>query len=149
MQDIRENLLLQVPNKVNSDFSMHAIGNDLLLFLLTANQYKYFGHVAEPLSFFRAHEGSISISSTSGKLPLHYALARAYFVDNYRSEGKACLAAYVLLLLWRYKDARNYQINGVSDFFAGDFNISYSCLAQFLFARLLRLPKFFILKILR
>lgn len=149
MKDIRKNLWLQIPNKVNSDFSMHAIGNDLLLFLLTANQYKYFGHVAEPLSFFRSHEGSISVSSAGGKLPLHYALSKAFFVENYRSEDKACLAAYLQLLLWSYKDARNYHINGVGEFFAGDANISYPCLAQFLFAKLLRMPKSILRKILR
>lgn len=118
-KDVQKNLLLQIPNKANSDFSMHAIGNDLLLFLLTANQYNYFGHVAEPLSFFREHEGSISISSARGKLPLHYAMARANFIENYRPDYKDCFAAYAQLLLWRFKDAKNYNLNSIDVFFVG------------------------------
>jgi len=140
MKDIRENLWLQIPNKVNSDLTMHAIGNDLLLFLLTANQYKYFGHVAEPLSFFRAHEGSISISSTSGKLPLHYALARAYFVENYRPKDKACFAAYVQFLLWRYKDSKGYRLVSIDDFFQTDVNSSKLCVVKQLVGKVIRLP---------
>jgi len=50
--DVRKNMLLQIPNRLNSDFSMHAIGNDLLLFLLTAHQYPKFAVVQQPLSFF-------------------------------------------------------------------------------------------------
>ncbi|NLM99365.1 MAG: glycosyltransferase family 2 protein [Campylobacteraceae bacterium] len=84
LKDLKKNLLVDIPNKVNSDFAMHAIGNDLLIFLLTAHQYKKFAFVNEKLSFFRAHEGSISIQSDDGKLPLHYNLASAYFLENYR-----------------------------------------------------------------
>lgn len=141
MSDIRKNLWLQIPNKVNSDFSMHAIGNDLLLFLLTANEYKYFGHVAEPLSFFRSHEGSISISSKSGKLPLHYALARAYFVENHQPQLKACFASYLQLLLWRYKDSKTYALESIQDFFQAEVKLSKSCLAKELIFKLIRLPK--------
>lgn len=117
MKDIRKNLWLQIPNKVNSDFSMHAIGNDLLLFLLTAKDYKNFGHVAEPLAFFRAHKGSISISSPSGKLSLHYAIAKAYFIENNQPEFKNCFALLIQFFLWRYKDAKTYGIQSIEDFF--------------------------------
>ncbi|MBD3842818.1 MAG: glycosyltransferase family 2 protein [Campylobacterales bacterium] len=147
MADIRKNLWLQIPNKVNSDFSMHAIGNDLLLFLLTANEYKYFGHVAEPLSFFRSHEGSISISSKSGKLPLHYALARTYFVENFRPQLKPCFASYVQLLLWRYKDSKVYALESIQDFFQADVKLSKVCLAKKIIIKAIRMPIGFIKKL--
>lgn len=124
LADIRKNLLLQIPNEIGSDFSMHAIGNDLLLFLLTAKDYDYFGHVAEPLSFFRSHDGSISISSTSGKLPVHYALAKAYFIENFRPSLKDCFAASLQLLLWRYRDSDKYGLVSVSDFFKADVELN-------------------------
>jgi glycosyltransferase involved in cell wall biosynthesis len=86
--DIKKNLLLNVPNSINSDFSMHAIGNDLLLFLLTAAQYPKFAIVNEILSFFRAHTDSITLSASKGKIPLHYDLAKGYFVQSIlRNEG--------------------------------------------------------------
>ncbi len=143
MSDIRKNLRLQVPNKVNSDFSMHAIGNDLLLFLLTANEYKYFGHVSEPLSFFRAHDGSISVLSSNGKLPLHYALARAHFVENYQPELKACFASYLQFLLLRYKDSKIYGLESIQDFFQGEVKLNKFCLIKELVFRAIQLPKRF------
>lgn len=79
--DVKKNLLLSVPNSTNSDFSMHAIGNDLLLFLLTAAQYPNFAIVNEFLSFFRSHSDSITLSSAKGKIPLHYDLAKGYFAQ--------------------------------------------------------------------
>ena len=148
MNDIRKNLWLQVPNKVNSDFSMHAIGNDLLLFLLTAHEYEYFGHVAEPLSFFRSHEGSISISSKSGKLPLHYALVKAYFLENYRPQLKACFASYLQLLLWRYKDSKTYEIESIQDFFQAYVNLSKMCLAKEIIFKLIGVTKRVLKKLL-
>ncbi len=83
LNDLKKNLLINIPNKVDSDFSMHAIGNDLLIFLLTANQYKKFAFINDKLAFFRSHEGSISIQSKDGKLPLHYDLVKAYFIEHY------------------------------------------------------------------
>lgn len=130
MKDIRKNLWLQIPNKVNSDFSMHAIGSDLLLFLLTANDYQYFGHIAEPLAFFRSHKGSITASSASGKMFLHYALARAFFVENYQPESINCLASYIQLLLWRFKDAKTYGMQSANDFFQAPVQLSKWCLIK-------------------
>lgn len=140
MRDIRTNLMLQIPNHVDSDFSMHAIGNDLVLFLLTAKDYKYFGHIAEPLSFFRAHEGSISISSESGKLPLHYAMARAYFVEKFRPRLINCFASYIQLLLWRYKDSKTYGLKSIKDFFYNDVKVSKACLVNGIVIRLVKFP---------
>ncbi|WP_281718360.1 glycosyltransferase family 2 protein [Pandoraea apista] len=79
--DLKRNLLCHVPNSIGSDFSQHAIGNDVLLFLLTAADYKSFAFVEQPLSFFRAHRDSISVSSSNAKLFLMYDVAKAYFVS--------------------------------------------------------------------
>ncbi len=141
MIDIKKNLWLQVPNKVKSDFSMHAIGNDLLLFFLTAKNYKYFGHVAEPLSFFRSHDGSISISANSGKLHLHYALARAYFVENYQPQFKSYFASYLQSLLWQYKDHETYGLVAIQDFFQGDVKLNKAYLAKEFIFNLIRLSR--------
>ncbi|WP_155903246.1 hypothetical protein [Marinobacter gelidimuriae] len=111
-----------------------------ILFLLTAKDYTYFAHIAEPLSFFRAHEGSISVSSASGKLPLHYALARAYFVENYFPKDANCLAAKIQLMLWRFKDARQYGMNGVNDFFINLVEISKVCLISQFARKIASLP---------
>ncbi len=86
--DMKKNLLLQIPNRVGSDFSMHAIGNDLLLFLLTASEYRYFSVVNESLSDFRLHDKSIAILASNGKLQLHYDLAKGYFAQSHVSDRR-------------------------------------------------------------
>ncbi len=81
--DLDRNLLLDVPNTLGSDFKMHAIGNDVLMFLLTAKDYPQFAFVREPLSAFRAHQGSITISSGKRDLVLLYHAAKVFFAENY------------------------------------------------------------------
>ena len=111
MKDLRTNTLLDIPNKVGSDFSMLAIGNDLLIFLLTAINYKYFAFVNQKLSFFRVHSDSISIASNDAKLVFHYDIAKAYFLENYYNDIKLIKKLNVLL----YKHLSRYK--GYSDKF--------------------------------
>jgi len=125
MGDIKKNLLLNIPNQVDSDFSMHAIGNDLLLFLLTANTYDYFACVNEKLSFFRAHAGSISIQSNDGKLPLHYDLAISYFLERYRPDLITTFNAKLFLDLKRYPNAKEYGLVNIKSFYIENKNHSF------------------------
>lgn len=123
LKDLKENLLIQIPNKINSDFSMHAIGNDLLIFLLTANQYNNFAFINEKLSFFRVHDSSITIQSNNGKLPLHYSLAKAYFLENYRVDLIEQLNVNLWNLLRVYKKtSQRYNLNRISDFYLKNIN---------------------------
>ena len=116
--DVRSNLLLHVPNRVHSDFSMHAIGNDLLLFLLTATFYPKFAIVNEPLAYFRAHATSISISAPTGKIPLHYDLAKGFFAERYLKDEKIIrkLNVEFRIHLLRYKGAP-FGIKALKDFY--------------------------------
>lgn len=123
MKDLRTNMLLDIPNKVGSDFSMLAIGNDLLIFLLTAIDYKYFAFVNQKLSFFRVHSDSISIASNNAKLVFHYDIAKAYFLENYYNDIKLIKKLNVLL----YKHLSRYK--GYSDKFTriDDFYMHNRC----------------------
>ncbi len=51
IKDLKNNLLVDIPNKEDSDFSIFLIGNCLLIFLLTAYQYQNFAFVNEKLFF--------------------------------------------------------------------------------------------------
>ncbi|OQX54108.1 MAG: glycosyl transferase [Candidatus Cloacimonas sp. 4484_209] len=86
-KDLEENLLLDIPNKFSIDFKMHAIGNDVLIYLLTANKYPKFAFINEKLSFFRAWEGSITLSTNGSFLSMLHLIARAYFVENYLKDN--------------------------------------------------------------
>jgi glycosyltransferase involved in cell wall biosynthesis len=116
LQDIKENLLIKVPNKINSDFSMHAIGNDLLIFLLTANKYENFAFINEKLSCFRIHKGSISLSSSDGKLELFYSLVKAYYLENYREKHIRKYNSKLYILSKKYRKNK-YGLRSIGDFY--------------------------------
>lgn len=123
LKDLKQNLMIDIPNKVNSDFSMHAIGNDLLIFLFTSNQYKKFAFINEKLSFFRAHEGSISIQSNDGKLTLHYNLASAYFIENYRKDLIYKINANILINIKRFSQgSKKFELNKIKNFYINNNN---------------------------
>ena len=126
LNDIKKNLLLQIPNKVNIDFAMHAIGNDLLLFLLTAKDYPYFGHVSQPLAHFRAHSDSITVITNSSKLELFYNLSIAFFVENYYQHFTNQFAAKIKFILLKHKNSKKLGLNRVNDFFLKKVNIDYA-----------------------
>lgn len=137
IKDLKKNLLIDIPNKVNSDFSMHAIGNDLLIFLLTANQYKNFAFVNEKLAFFRAHEGSISIQSNDGKLPIHYNLASAYFVENYREDLVNKINANLWINIKRFANgAKKYNLKRIENFYLINYNFKINYI--FLISKILK-----------
>lgn len=83
--DLEKNLMVKIPSPTITDFLSHGAGPDLLLYLLTAEAYEYFAFIDEPLSFFRSHEGSITISDKSGYLFRCYIQARIWFAENHYS----------------------------------------------------------------
>jgi glycosyltransferase involved in cell wall biosynthesis len=99
MKDLYKNTLIDIPNKKGIDFSKYAIGNDALIYLLTAKDYPIFAFINEVLSFFRAHMGSITISSNRKYLGSCYLLANAYFVKNYLKDGELVKKFNAILLL--------------------------------------------------
>jgi len=116
--DVKKNLYLDIPNRVGSDFSMHAIGNDLLLFLLTAQQYPNYGYVNEPLAYFREHTDSITVTASGGKLLFHYDLVKGFFAEHYIKDKKLLrkLNSFFLIHLLKF-DAKNYNIHRINDFY--------------------------------
>jgi hypothetical protein len=67
---------------------MHAMGNDALIYLLTAKDYPKFAFINEILAYFRAHDDSITNSSDSIRLIVIYYIAMAYFVRNYIDDAR-------------------------------------------------------------
>lgn len=127
LKDLRKNLMIQVPNKIGNDFSMHAIGNDVLIFLLTASQYKYFVFINEKLSFFRIHKGAITIASDRDELISLYYVAKAYFVENYVDDIKLIKKFNSNLLGRCLKNILNKYSNltSIKDYYFNSIN--YSC----------------------
>lgn len=143
-KDLNENLMADIPNAVGSDFNSHAIGNDLLLLMLTASSYERFGVINEPLSMFRDHPGSISTKSGTGRLILHYDLAKAYFVLEHviDKDLRRRFNTSLWLHLQRYK-AETFGIRCIQDFYPApaDTRISIPHLLHRAFRRMLRLTR--------
>lgn len=128
-KDIEKNLVINIPNKIGNDFKMHAIGNDVLIYLLTAKDYPKFAFVNETLSFFRAHEGSISISSNSRELSILYQIAKAYFVEKYVRDKKLKKKYNTKLLVFlKYRKRNNIGIKSIKDFYITEHNIQVNYL---------------------
>lgn len=83
IDDLKRNMLLDIPSPTIKDFLSHGAGPDLLLYLLTAKAYSSFAFVNEPLCFFRAHDGSISISDKNQYLSRCYIQAKMWFAETY------------------------------------------------------------------
>ncbi|HKW99729.1 MAG TPA: glycosyltransferase family 2 protein [Bryobacteraceae bacterium] len=81
VSDLRGSLRLSIPSPSLSDFEQHGAGIDLLLYLMTAVRYEDVGYVAEPLVFFRMHEGSITHSGDS-QIADAYHQARIWFAAH-------------------------------------------------------------------
>jgi len=113
--DIEKNLILDIPNELDLDFKELGAGNDLLLFLLTASQYPYFGYISEPLTHFGAPADSITMSND---LSLYYWMAKKYFVDNFIEDKNLRKTFYSLLWLVNGKNKGKFkpllQTNDVS-----------------------------------
>lgn len=135
-RDVRECLEVDIPNKIGSDFSVHAIGNDLLLLLKVAAKYGLIAHLRRPMNIYVEHEHSISNQSRGGKLALHYLLAKAHFTEKFRPELVRKLSALIQLELWRRSEAKDFNMRSVSDFFLTGESIDYWYLSQVLVKRM-------------
>ncbi|SNB45025.1 glycosyltransferase family 2 protein [Geobacter sp. DSM 9736] len=86
MNDLRKNLLREIPSPTINDFLDHGAGPDFLLYLLTAAQYPKVAYLHEPLSYFRAHGGSITMSSVKPYIAQCYRQARLWFAEQYLTD---------------------------------------------------------------
>jgi glycosyltransferase involved in cell wall biosynthesis len=94
--DIENNLVLEIPNELGLDFKKLGAGTDLLIFLLTASKYPYFGYISESLTHFGAPTDSITMSTD---LSLYHWTAKKYFVDNFINNKNLRRTFYSLLWL--------------------------------------------------
>lgn len=128
-QDLLDHLLFDVPVSKGVNITAKAVGNDLLIFLLTAQKYPKIVFVNEILSFFRVHKNSITISSKKGELVFMYQLAESFFAEKYGLSAKGFKNFHGKLWLSLLLFKGTFGISKVSDFYknksVGFFDISY------------------------
>jgi len=133
MKDLKNNLILDVPNKINSNFAQHGIGIDLMLYLLTIKDYTKFGFINERLSFFRSHSDSISTQSNTPDLIMLYNLTKASFLENYFYNKKLIInfnsQILIDLTIYKNKQKSTNSLKSIEDFYVinklFNFNIIY------------------------
>ncbi len=99
LKDLRKNLILRIPHKDYGCLYKHAIGPDLLLFLIAANDYPFFAFVNDFLSLFRVHDTSITVRTNRANLVLTYRLAMAYYLETYAREKTYLFRKFNTILL--------------------------------------------------
>jgi glycosyltransferase involved in cell wall biosynthesis len=87
-RDVEKNLVIDIPGKLGVGSKMHGVGSDLLVLLLTAKDYPKIVFVGEVLSFFRAHQSSITVLFKTTKMYFLYFVAKTFFVENYINDPK-------------------------------------------------------------
>jgi hypothetical protein len=97
LEDLRAGLTATLPTEPVTDLAWTGAGTDLMFFLSTATRYPMVACIEEPLAFFRAHPGSLSVHGRGGLIALHYALTKAWFA---RGRGQTGIAARVLARHW-------------------------------------------------
>jgi glycosyltransferase involved in cell wall biosynthesis len=80
--DLIKNLHLEFPTRVRRSYASHGAGPDVMISLLTAQQYQYIANIPEPLVFFRAHAGCISIQNKDNQVRASYRSALSYYLKN-------------------------------------------------------------------
>jgi len=94
LADLRQSFMMELPTEPRTDLTATGAGVDLLLYLLTALRYPRVACLPEPLAFFRAHAGSITVDGRGGQVALGYALTESWFArtNGYRERVGAILA---------------------------------------------------------
>lgn len=102
IRDLRESFIFELPTEPSIDLTATGAGTDLLLYLLTARRYPSVFCVAEPLAFFRAHPGSITIGGDTGRVAFGYAMARSWFAGmiGRREASRRILARHWISRMW-------------------------------------------------
>ena len=80
--DLLNNLHTQFPTSTPRPFDKHGAGPDVMISLLTAENYSYVEAISSPLVYFRAHAGSFSIQNSSNQIVKGYTSAIAYYLNK-------------------------------------------------------------------
>ena len=80
-RDLLKNLHFDFPTATPRPFEKHGAGPDVLISLLTADNYLFVVHSAKPLVYFRAHADSFTITNSSMQVFDGYTSAISYYLS--------------------------------------------------------------------
>lgn len=94
-KDLKNSLIIDIPNYYKWDFKKYGAGNDLLIFLNIADNYKRIILTDAAYSIFRGHKESFS---TSNSLKKYYDYSKYYFTKK----SKRLWLAFFLFIFIKY-----------------------------------------------
>lgn len=132
LSDLKTALMIDIPNRVGSDFSQHVIGTDLLMYLNTCLHYPNYAVVDRVLAFFRIHDGAISIAAGEKRLTLHYNLAKAYFAETHRPDLIRLHNTQIFLSLLGCRLRHDFGLHDLTCYYIKnkDFRLDYHALIK-------------------
>lgn len=80
-KDLLENLHFDFPTPTPRPFEKHGAGPDVMISLLTSDNYSFIAHSSNPLVYFRAHADSFTIANSSMQVFDGYASAISYYLS--------------------------------------------------------------------
>lgn len=83
--DLRRNLRLDFNTALKRRYADHGAGPDLMISLLTLMEYRFAAYIDQPLVFFRAHSGSISITNAGNEVQYSYWSVISLFLKEHFS----------------------------------------------------------------
>lgn len=92
-KDLLANLHTDFPTATPRPFDKHGAGPDVMISLLTAENYPCVSHLPAPLVYFRAHGDSFSIANASNQVSQGYRSSLSYYLI--RKKGRAPWMRYL------------------------------------------------------
>jgi glycosyltransferase involved in cell wall biosynthesis len=86
-KDLLSNLHMDFATSTKRPFDKHGAGPDVMILLLTADNYNFVEHISDPLVFFRAHGGSFTVSNENNQVSQGYTSALSYYLLNNNGQG--------------------------------------------------------------
>jgi glycosyltransferase involved in cell wall biosynthesis len=86
-KDLLSNLHMDFATSTKRPFDKHGAGPDVMILLLTADNYNFVEHISDPLVFFRAHVGSFTVSNENNQVSQAYRSALSYYLLNNNDQG--------------------------------------------------------------
>lgn len=80
IEDLKKNLLIEIPNPIELEYKRYGAGNDLLLFLISCQNRMLVRSSPKAIAYFRNHPGSLTIANI---LTPYYHFAIEYYILNY------------------------------------------------------------------
>lgn len=86
-EDLRKNLHVSFPTSTPQEFDRCGAGPDVMISLLTSENYLFIRAVAKPLIFFRVHSGSFTMQNTGNSVRECYRSALSLYIKERYGAG--------------------------------------------------------------